>query len=407
MKLLKKKKILLPVVVLVLVVGGYFVYRYFKKVSSSSATVKQKVSYAKAQIGNIVSGISVSGQIETANYLAVTTSVNGIVKNVYVKEGDKVVQGQNIMEITLDSEGEKSRLSAYVSYLKAKNSLESSKNSLLSLESTMLQKQEAFDTEKKDNSYQTHDERYSYKLAENDYLKAKTDYELKKAEITTLEMSLTSSWSDYQTQSPIVTAPSDGVIANIVAVEGSKISNSVSERSVYTVAAIKKEGNPIATLNVTEMDINKVKVGQKVNLKLNSVTGKTFTGTVAGIDKVGTTSSGVANYPVIVKFDESSDAVLPNMSVEGQIVVDEKQAVLIVPSSSITSRKGKKTVKLVENSISKETAVETGITDGPYTEITSGLKEGDTVEVGSLPTSGFTTTNNSNRGTFFLGPGMR
>ena len=405
MKLKKKKFLFLGILVLIL--GGIFLYRYIKTKNDAKSTQPQ-ISFIKTEKGNIIEGVSASGQIETANYLAVTTSVNGIVKKVYVKEGDKIVQGQTLMEITLDSEGEKSRLSSYTAYLRAKNSLQSAKDSLYQLESSMIQKKETFDNLKKTNSYQTHDERLAYKLAENDYLSAKASYDNKQNEISTLQMSLTSAWQDYEAQSPIVTAPSNGVVANIVAVEGSKVTNSVSERSVYTVAAIKKEGNPIATLNITEIDINKVKVGQKVYLTLSSISGKIFTGVVAGIDKVGTTTSGVANYPVIVKFDESSENVLPNMSVEGQIVVNEKQNVLLVPSSAITNKNNGKTVQVQNNGTTETVSVETGITDGSYTEITSGLKEGDRVEINDLPTSGFTSTGrNSNRGGFFLGPGIR
>jgi HlyD family secretion protein len=404
-QLLKKRWLVIGILLMAIV--AFVGYRYFISKNKSNAQ-KTIPSTAKVEKGDIVSGISASGQIETANYLAVTTSVNGIVKKVYVKEGDKVVSGQNIMEVTLDSEGEKSRMSTYASYLKAKNSLDSAKNSLYSLESTLIQKEEAFDAEKKTNSYQSHAERVSYKLAENDCLKAKADYEIKKAEITKSEISLASSWSDYQTQSPVVTAPSDGYIANIVAVEGTAIENSVSERSVFTVASIRKEGTPIASLNITEMDINKVKVGQKVNLTLNSVQDKIFKGSVVGIDKIGTIQSGVANYPVIVKFGEDSDSVLPNMSVEGEIVVEEKTSVLLVPTGAITAGKNDKTVMVLSGNEKQTVNVTTGISDSSNTEILSGVKEGDVVVIPSLPTSGFTTTSGGNREGFgILGTGIR
>ena len=406
-KILRKKKLI--IFLLIVTVVGFFMYRYLTS-KSNIKTQKSTISFVKVSKGNIVSGISASGKIETANYLAVTTSVNGIVKKVYVKEGDKVTAGQEIMEVTLDSEGEKSRTSAYASYLKAKNSLDSAKNSLYSLDTALIQKEEAFKTEKEENSYQSDDERVSYKIAENEYLKAKADYAAKKAEITQLEISLSAAWSDYQTQSPVVIAPSDGIVSNIVAVEGIAIENSVtSDRSVFTVASIKKEGTPIASLNITEMDINKIKVGQKVYLSLNSVSDKNFNGKIAGIDKIGTIQSGVSNYPVTVKFDESSDLVLPNMSVEGEIVVEEKNDVLLIPSGAISANRGKKRVTVVSGGETKEVTIEIGISDGSFTEVLSGLKEGDIVQISSLPKTGFSTgTENRNAGFGIIGgPGMR
>ena len=408
-KLDKKKRIIIAAVVLAVL--GFAAYKIFFSGSNKEAGTASEVTTVKAAIGNIVSGISASGQIETANYLSVTTSVNGIVKKVYVKEGDQVVKGQQIMEVTLDSEGEKSRISSYASYLRAKNSLENAKNSLYTLESAVIQKEEAFNDVKEDNSYQSHDERTEYKLAENDYITAKANYDSKKSDIAQLEVALTSAWLDYEAQLPVITAPSDGYIANIVAVEGTVISNSVSERSVATVASIKKEGTPIATLNVTEMDINSIKVGQKVLLTLNSISDKTFFGSVVGIDKVGTTASGVANYPVIVKFDESNDAILPNMSVEGQIVSEQKDSVLLIPSSAVTSKNKKKTVILETNGETKTVEIKTGITDGTYTEVLEGLNEGDVVQVAALPTSGFSSSSGEgSRGAGFAimgGPGAR
>jgi RND family efflux transporter MFP subunit len=395
------------IIIAVIVVAGVAGYMYISSKNSSS-NAKTQITNVKAGKGNIVSGLATSGQIETANYLAVTTSVNGIVKKVFVKEGDKVVKGQSIMEVTLDSEGEKSRLSAYASYLGAKNSLESAKTSLYTLDSALVEMKEAFDTEKEANSYQTHDERISYKLAENNYIVAKANLDAKKADISKLEISLSTAWSDYEAQAPTVTAPSDGIISNIVAVEGTAISNSVtSDRSVFTVASIKKEGTPIAALNITEMDINKVKVGQKVYLTLNSIADKVFNGRIVGIDKIGTTASGVSNYPVTVKFDESSDAVLPNMSVEGEVVIEEKNDVLLIPSSAVSSRRNKSTVTVVSGNVKKEVEVVTGISDGSYTEIISGLNEGDEVQVSSLPVSGFSTQSTDNRrgGFGVLGPG--
>lgn len=377
--------ILIPAVI---VVGQELI----KNTDSADSSGSQIQSTVKK--GAISTTVSASGKIETANYLAVTTSVNGIVKKVYVKEGDKVMKGQKILEVTLDSEGQISLDNAYSTYLRAKNSLDSSKNSLFSLESTMIQKEEAFKTEKENNRYQSHDERVSYKLAENDYLKAKNDYELKKSEIAQLQIALNSAWKEYLSQSPTITASSDGVIANIVAVEGVPILNSVSERSVQTVASIKVEGTPIAVLNLTELDINNIKVGQKVNILLNSVQDQTFTGTVVGIDKMGSSTSGVSNYPVTVKFDQDTDKALPNMGIEADIILASKESVLYVPTAAINTKGKNKSVTILENGAEKNVEVQTGISDSSNTEIIEGLNEGDIVLVSTLPTSGF--SNNSN-----------
>ena len=224
---------------------------------------------------------------------------------------------------------------------------------------------------------------------------------------------MSSSYKDYQAQSPIITATSNGIIANIISVQGTKIENSVSERSVQTVASIKIEGTPIASLNVTEIDISKIKVGQKVRLKLNSISDKTFSGIVVGIDKIGEVSSGVSNYPVIIKFDEENENILPNMGVEADIVIYEKSEVLLIPTSAVIKNGGKKIVTKIENGKDTKVEIEIGVSDNENTEVTSGLSEGDVVSVSSLPKSGFNSqeTNfrqrNVTTGAPFIGGGPR
>jgi len=399
---IKNKKIIVVSAIVLLIGIGVILWNKSRSDVTSSGTQEKVV--VDVQKGDIKSTVSVSGQIESANYLAVTTSVNGIVKKVYVKEGDTVTKGQKIMEITLNSEGEESRTQAWSQYLSAKTSLEKAKNEYNKLESDLINAEEAFQDEKESNSYQSHDERIAYTLAENTYNSAKTIYDLQKDVISQAESNLSKAWLTYQAQSPVIVAPGSGMIANIVVVEGMDITNSLSERTSSTVASIKNEGAPIASVNISEVDINKIKVGQKVELSLNSIDNKVFMGEVVGIDKIGSLSSGVSNYPVIVKFDEESDLVLPNMGVDAEIIIEEKKDVVYIPTAALIAEKGKTYVQVQESGAAKKTEIKIGIRTTDFTEITSGLEVGQKVILNTLPTSGF---NNGNSGSqrIMMGPG--
>ena len=122
-----------------------------------------------------------------------------------------------------------------------------------------------------------------------------------------------------------------------------------------------------------------------------------FIGEVAGIDKIGVQSSGVANYPVIVKFSTDSSKVLPNMSVTADIITATKENVLIVPNGAVISGKKSKSVNLATPQGSKKIDIATGISDESNTEVLSGLTQGDIVLINSLPISGFTSSTNSSR----------
>jgi len=388
MKLLKKFKILL-VILLVMVGGGTFYYFKYYKPSQNNISQKQEITF-KAQKGTLRDTVSASGQIQSANYLPINTSVNGIVKKVYVKEGDTVKKGQAIMEITLNSDGEQSLESVRSSYLSAKNSLEKAKTSLISAENNLINAKEAFTTEKEHNSYQNHDERIAFSLAENNQTIAQANYEIQQQSINQAQIAVNESWLNYQAQSPTILSPGDGVISNIVIVEGMDISNSLSVKTSAMVASIRTPGTPIALINISEVDINKIKVGQKAELTLASISNKTFEGEIVGLDKIGTSSSGVANYPVIIKFNEESESVLPNMGVDTDIIINEKPDAVYIPTSAISPVKGQKTVKIKDGDSFKNVNIETGISTTQYTEVISGVNEGEEVQVTTLPTSGFT-----------------
>lgn len=404
----KNRKFILPIIVSLLI-GGVSLsiwYFYFKSDATNSST---STSYTtiEAKKGNISSTVSASGIIESANYLAVTTSVNGIVKKVFVKEGDQVVKGQKIMEITLNADGEEALVQARASYLSAKNSLQSAKNSLESKRISLIKAEQNFDDVKDSTSYSTEEERYSFKIAEGEYNTAQADYNQQKENITQSELAVQKAYLALQAQASTVVAPDSGTIANIVIVEGMEISNSLSERTSSSVASIKKEGTPIATFDVNELDIAKIQVGQKASMILNSVADKIFSGSVVGIDKLGSSSNGVTNYSVIVKFDEDSNAVFPNMNVDADIILEQKENIVYIPTAAIKSQRGEKYITKINGSQEEQVKIETGITDDENTEVISGLSEGDKVKVASYSTTGFTEAQNNNRsGATFRGPGF-
>ena len=141
-------------------------------------------------------------------------------------------------------------------------------------------------------------------------------------------------------------------------------------------------------MNIDALDISQVEVGQTVEITADAVEGKTYAGAVTKVSVAGTTSGGITTYPVTVRIDET-DGLLPGMNVDAEIVIEEKDGVLAVPSGAVNRGD---TVLITSDSPSASNAldqeapegyvyvqVETGVSDDSYTEILSGLQEGDTV----------------------------
>jgi HlyD family secretion protein len=366
-----------------------------QKLTATTSTNENNFTIDKVSKGSVTASITATGKVETANFLPVTTSVNGIVKNIFVKEGQTVSKGQKLMEIKLNADGEQNINQARASLISAQNSLFKAKNDLISKETTYVKAQDAFKKIKETTSFRTSDDRFSYKVAENDYINSKNDYKNQINVIEQAQANLDKEYLSYQSQQEFIIAPDSGVIANILFVEGMEIKNSLTDRSSVNVASIKQEGTPIVSLTISEMDINKVSVGLHTFVSLAAIPDKKFEGKVVGIDRIGSISNNMAQYTVIIKLNDSSSELLPNMRSEGQIIISQKDNVLLVPNAAINkSNSG----PYVLNSSNQKINVVLGIQGTDYTEVVSGLNEGDQILIQSLPTTGFvnTTTNGSN-----------
>ena len=142
------------------------------------------------------------------------------------------------------------------------------------------------------------------------------------------------------------------------------------------------------TLNIDELDIDNVEVGQTVSVTSDAKEGQTFTGVVTKVSVVGTTSGGTTTYPVTVRIDDT-DGLRPGMNVDAEIVLSSADGVLAIPSLAVnrgdtvlvTSDSPSAAIALEQEAPEGYTYVQvtTGVSDDSYIEITSGLQEGDAV----------------------------
>lgn len=386
---ISKRKIIL-IIFTVLIIGGYF----FVKTKSSSA---QKSNYQTAAVekGTIVSNVSASGQVLSSGDLTITTNASGVVKAVYVKNGDQVIVGQKMAEITLDSGGQQRNTQAWSNYLNAQNSLAAANATLYTLQSTMFTANQKFLNDAVARNLATDDPVY---IEENaTWLASEANYKNQQIAINQNQAAFSNASLAYQASSPVVTAPSSGTITNLNLVPGLVLTNSSSSSSTSStsttttsngskVADLKSDVNPLATFNISEIDAVKVNIGQKATLTLDALPNATFTGKVTTIDKSGTVSSGVTNYPVTIQFDTNPENVYPNMSATASIITAVKNDVLLVSSGAVQTSGNQSYVRVLKNGQVQQVPIETGLTSDSQTEIVSGLNEGDQVITGTIST---------------------
>jgi membrane fusion protein, macrolide-specific efflux system len=366
-------KIILAFILLVIIWYGY------KKLFQSNQTTST-IQTASVEKGTIVSTISASGSVVSANTFVIKTSASGVVSKVYVKDGDKVVKGQKIASIELDLDGEQQYAQAYSTYISARNSLSSAQNSLRSAVSSLNNTYDQIKGHDNDESFTMIETRTKAEVAKDNAYNS----------LVSAQANLTNADFNLRANAPDIIAPNYGIVQGLTIAEGLPLSaqtTSTGTRTGQRIASIIKSGSPLISVNLSEIDVPKVKVGQKATISFDSITDKSYTGIVTAIDRTGSTSSNVTSYPAIITLDSGSDQILPNMATTANIIIEVKSDVLMIPSSAIKVQNGQSTVTLIKNGKQSTENIETGISSDTQTEITSGLSEGDNVVTGTTSTS--------------------
>ncbi|MBI4064937.1 efflux RND transporter periplasmic adaptor subunit [Candidatus Gottesmanbacteria bacterium] len=379
----------IAMVVVIALIGWLTLSRFAGK---SSGQIQYQT--AQALKGTLVVSLSASGQVSSANSASVTTQTSGVISKIFVKNGDVVKSGDPIAQVDLDMNGKQRASQALASYQNAKNQLASTQVAMFSLQSTMFSKWKTYTDIAENSTYQNPDGSPNagnrtltpFTTVQNDWLAAEAQYANQQNVVTAAQTSVGSAWASYQQSSPTIYAPISGVISGLSLQIGSVLTSQTSSTGTSTsqrIANIKTTAAPVAVVNLSEIDVPKVQLGDKVTLTMDAFSGQTFTGKIVSIDTTGTVSSGVTTYPAYIQFDTEVNDMYPNMGVDGKIITDVKDNVIIVPNSAIKMTNGQTTVSIMKNRKVSSVDVTTGAASDSETEIVSGINEGDVVVTGS------------------------
>lgn len=190
-----------------------------------------------------------------------------------------------------------------------------------------------------------------------------------------------------------ITAPISGTVIEKNLKVGDTLDSANKTANSSAIAIIYDLSHLEFTVNIDELDIKKVEVGQEVRITADSLEGQTFTGKVSKVSINGTTQSGATAYPVTVIIDDGTD-LLPGMNVSADIIVMERSDVVAVPSEAVSrgntvlvSVKSETGRRAIQDGAEEEKAVpgyvrvkvELGANDDTFVEITSGLEAGDQI----------------------------
>jgi RND family efflux transporter MFP subunit len=185
-----------------------------------------------------------------------------------------------------------------------------------------------------------------------------------------------------------IIAPSDG---DVVSVDLKK-SYVLSAQDYSSKTAVKLVDTKTIRFKGTidEIDITKVKSGQPVSITVDAVPDRTFTGRVKFISPYGTAVGKVIKFTVLVEMDPVDIQLRGGLRATSEIMTSSVKNALLVPVSYIITTPGGSMVMLADNTTGKAEPkrIAVGLQNFQYAEVTSGLSEGDKVQ---LPGKGSAT----------------
>ena len=154
------------------------------------------------------------------------------------------------------------------------------------------------------------------------------------------------------------------------------------------------------TVPFSESDVSSVKVGDPANVTLDALSGVELAGHVSSVSPVGTTSSSVVSYDATITIDQTDSQVKPGMSASAAVITGQAYGVNL-PSSAVSGTAGSVAhVEVVKSGKEVSTPVIVGVVGDTRTQIVSGLKAGQQIEVTeTLPSLSTSSSSSTSSGT--------
>ncbi|MEA2097654.1 MAG: efflux RND transporter periplasmic adaptor subunit [Patescibacteria group bacterium] len=180
--------------------------------------------------------------------------------------------------------------------------------------------------------------------------------------------------TESQISDSILVAPQNGIVTEINGEVGESITSAVNFISI-----IASENFEIKT-NISEVDIAKVKIDDKVEITFDALgPNKKFTGSITEIDPAQTEISGVIYYKTATIFTGNLEIIKPGMTANLDIITAKKDNAVMIPFQALKEKNNQKYVQVSENKILRDVFVEVGLRGDVNIEILNGLKGGEDV----------------------------
>ena len=354
---------------------------------------------ASVERGDLARSVVATGKIEPLAKVEVKSKASGIVEKIFADYGDRVKQGQVLVEL------DKEQLRAQVA--EARANLQAAEAAVQSAKATFERNQ--VDAEGPDvpflkatvernrklaaealvSTAALEDAEKGYQLALNKQLSGQRNVAVSRAEISrakaqVAQMQAALDNAEQDLRNSTIFSPMDGLVLSRDVEVGDAVSSILILGSQATnIMTLGDVSEVYVKGKVDEADISKVYLGQPARISVESLKEKKFTGKVTKISPLGVEKDNVTTFEVRVSIQNPTGELKANMSANAEIILEEKQKVLMVPEAAVIYDKDRHTFLETPDPGSKtgrrKLPVKLGISNGVKTELVAGLKEGQQV----------------------------
>lgn len=335
---------------------------------------------AEAMRGDLVISVDVSGNLEMPRKVDLSFGTSGMVKAIMVEEGDRVVEGETLAKLdapSLEASVAMAELDLeqtiypYYSYTHARDmpgvwlALDEAKDDLEEAQGLL--------DEGKIDEAQLLLEQVEQSL---DKAKEKSKSRVWSLPLSVKMVELQLDQAQAELDKTIITASFDGVVAAVYIKEGQQLSAMTYANpaiSLIDPSEIKMNGV------IDEIDVPKVKLGQEAIVILDALPDKEVKGRITFISPESTTEMGVVFYKTTITLENPDEELKDGMSATAEIIIEQHNDVLLIPNRAIQGSWENPFVEVVTDEQIEKRQISIDLSDGIYTEVLSGLEEGEEV----------------------------
>ena len=313
-----------------------------------------------------------AGEIEACQRAKLSTISGGRIEFIGVKEGDKVQAGDVLMRLWNDDQ------SAQVTI---------AKRQLATAQKRVAEACSVAANARREAARQDELQRKGF-VSASAAEKARTDAEARSAACATARADVDAARAqvdaaDTNTARTVLVAPFAGTVANIVGELGEYTTPSPPGGATPPAIDLIDETCLYVKAPMDEVDAPKIRTGQPVRITLDAIPGKVFPGTVRRVAPyVLAVEKQARTVDVEVDFDTPAEAsgLLVGFSADAEVVLEVSEDTLRVPTAAL--REGNSVLRYVPaDSTLEARGIDTGIANWEFTEVTSGLAEGDRIVI--------------------------